>query len=380
MELRTIGTLTFKNYSATRNVLDLPHERYRFREVFSWPRVKAWMHYKRYGRIDPRSEFLFNNDFLPARGIKLYHFFNGVSSGRDPWLTSFESFVPYWGGKSFAKDMELLVRDECKAIIPISEYAKGILRGRAEMYHPRIWDQIEQRITVIHPPQRKVLDSIDQKQADAATLSVALVGSFFFNKGGLPLLRVAKRMIRAGKPLKVHIVSSMTYKIWNETNATDADYAEAMQIISTYPQQIHFHERMPNAEVLEMMKGVDVGLLPSVGDTYGYSVLEAMSSGCPVITTDAFAFEEVNADDRGWIIPIPKDSLHNPLLKTEAERRKALQTIEEGLEAIFESLLYDRDSIRRKGTAALAYVTEHHSVLKNTAQIGAMYDRYWPER
>ena len=37
-----------------------------------------------------------------------------------------------------------------------------------------------------------------------------------------------------------------------------------------------------------------IGLLPTYNDSYGYSVIEFFSYGCPVITTNILALPEIN--------------------------------------------------------------------------------------
>jgi len=72
--------------------------------------------------------------------------------------------------------------------------------------------------------------------------------------------------------------------------------------------RITYYEYLPNNEILELMKyKIQVGMLPTRGDTYGYSVLEFQASGCPVISTDVRALLEINNEDCGWIINVPKN-------------------------------------------------------------------------
>ena len=57
---------------------------------------------------------------------------------------------------------------------------------------------------------------------------------------------------------------------------------------------IFYHKILFNSEVMNILKNTHVGLLPTYADTYGYSVLEAQSFGCPVITTNIRAMPEIN--------------------------------------------------------------------------------------
>ena len=82
----------------------------------------------------------------------------------------------------------------------------------------------------------------------------------------------------------------------------DAKEKEEIQRIITHADWLEYHERLSNEEVLKLAKQAHVGLLPSMGDTFGFSVLEMQACGCPVITTDRQALPEINHDQCGWLI------------------------------------------------------------------------------
>lgn len=52
------------------------------------------------------------------------------------------------------------------------------------------------------------------------------------------------------------------------------------------------------------MKQCHIGLLPTFGDTFGFSVLEMQACGCPVITSNNYALPEINNKEIGWICDI----------------------------------------------------------------------------
>lgn len=56
---------------------------------------------------------------------------------------------------------------------------------------------------------------------------------------------------------------------------------------------IDYYDHLPNNEVLKLLKAGHVGILPSFGETYGYSLLEAMASGCAVVSTFLSPFNEL---------------------------------------------------------------------------------------
>ena len=371
---KVIGTSTFNNYSANRNILDLKFKKHTFLKVFNWYKIPAYISFKFFKNSIAKYEFKFNDIGLNKK-IDFYHFFNSVSSAKKPWIVSFESYVPYWDfEKNYYKELALLNSDWCKKIIPISHYAKNILIANILKFNPSILNSIEHKIEVIHPSQKKILNSINEKKYNEGFLSFAIVGSFFFNKGGKAIVKVFKRLITEGHPVKLLVVSSLTFNVWNVTHATEDDLQETLQFFEANKEAVTFYKSLPNDEVLRLLETVDVGLLPSLGDTYGYSTLEFMSAGCPVITTDLFVFPEINNDERGWLIEAPKDELNNPILNSDDQINDALLMLEDSLYNIILSILGDKESIQQKGANALAYVQKFHSQQHCTEKIEKIYD------
>ncbi|TNT11338.1 glycosyltransferase family 4 protein, partial [Escherichia coli] len=60
---------------------------------------------------------------------------------------------------------------------------------------------------------------------------------------------------------------------------------------------ISLYTNISNMSVLKLMSESSVGILPTWGDTYGYSVLEMQSFGLPVITSNVRALPEINHND-----------------------------------------------------------------------------------
>ena len=70
---------------------------------------------------------------------------------------------------------------------------------------------------------------------------------------------------------------------------------------------------------------------------------------------------EVNNDDCGWIIKVPKDELGNAILKTPSDRTKFSKTIESQLEAIINSILKKPNDIPTKAILALDRIKKKHN-------------------
>lgn len=51
-------------------------------------------------------------------------------------------------------------------------------------------------------------------------------------------------------------------------------------------------QNIPNEQVLEILKNAHVGFLPTIADTFGYSVLVMQASGCPVVNNNPIRYGE----------------------------------------------------------------------------------------
>lgn len=121
------------------------------------------------------------------------------------------------------------------------------------------------------------------------------------------------------------------------------------------------------------MRKAHVGLLPTYADSYGYSALEFMASGCPIITTNTGALGEINAPERGWLIDVPLDHLGRARYYTPEGRTQISQAIREGVSKILEEIYAHPEQISRKGQAALNYIRQHHDPARHAETLRAIY-------
>jgi len=182
-----------------------------------------------------------------------------------------------------------------------------------------------------------------------------IVGGDFFRKGGREILSVFNALIPQCPQLYLNIVSTLNFGDY-ASHTTKEDYNNALRIIEKYPEHIKHYHRLPNSEVLELLKKTHVGLLPTWADSFGYSVLEAQAAGCPVITTDIRALPEINNNEIGWIIPVPKLPSKNGDIDSSVKREEFSETLKSGLENVILEIMYKPESVEGKGQAALQKV------------------------
>ena len=324
------------------------------------------------------STFNLNNQFedFDLNRVDVLHFSNGISYGRTPWVSSFETILPRFSalvtrhqGQEKPKlsmddltrrGLEALAGKACLRILAWSQASARMERDLLADFPSEYNQAIVDKLQVLHPPQEPLVEEAKMRDYSQGPIQFMLVGAAFFRKGGREILQAFEKLVKQeGLPLKLIIVSALRLEPY-AAHETEADAAWARQKIAENADWIEYYPQLPNAEVLERMKQADVGLLPSYADTYGLSVLEAQACGKPVITTDIRALPEINSDEVGWLLRVPKNELGEALYTTPEERADLSLAIQNGLEEVVRSIAQEPEQIARKGAAALERIRREH--------------------
>jgi glycosyltransferase involved in cell wall biosynthesis len=237
----------------------------------------------------------------------LIHGLNAIPITTKPFVTTFESILPRAlgpGGSSVAVRLrDRLTRSNCRALVAMSRYARGkFIKAN------RDWPSLDAalgKVQVLYPHFAERNATI--RNYDGGPLRLIFVGNDFARKGGIVALRVIKK-----QKLKVHldIVSAMKYAGDIYTDHPDRDrYASDLRLLDE--PNVTVHGRLPNAEVLALMANAHVQLLPTMDDTFGYSVVEGFSVATPAIVSNVCAMPELVPPEAGAIVKIPVDEWGN---------------------------------------------------------------------
>lgn len=83
----------------------------------------------------------------------------------------------------------------------------------------------------------------------------------------------------------------------------------APDLLRRLPQNVRSMAPLPHSEVAALMREVDIFVLPSLEDSYGLVVAEAMASGLPVVVTDHVgASEAIEPGITGLVVPAGDDA------------------------------------------------------------------------
>lgn len=199
-------------------------------------------------------------------------------------------------------------------------------------------------------------NAVDTRRFEAAAappragraLRVCFVGRLVAVKA-LPLLLQALAQLRAqGLRIKLDVVGDGPMAVpWRE---------EACRL--GLDAVVRWHGALPAAAVAERMRAADVFCLPSVRESGGAVLLEAMACGRPVIGMDFGGPAEIVDAEVGWKVPMPNAA-----------------TAVDGLVQALREAAEDEAGCVRKGRTALARVRERYTWEAKMRDAQALYRR-----
>lgn len=242
--------------------------------------------------LSPRLEGATIFNPLPLRRFDLIHAFNRIPLGLLPYVIGFESHLPRAFGMEGTPLWHMLTRSlasrRCRGIIAISEFARRIFLAQHGDQMPELRDKLHVRYPNIAIPAAG--DALDP--ADNGPIRVVFTGNHFARKGGCVAVVLAELAHQRGLPLIVDIVSKLEVggTIW--TDPTDAAVYPPYLARLGLPN-VRLHQNLPNTAVQDLMRQAHFTLLPTFGDTFGFTAIESMANHTPVIATRQGALPEV---------------------------------------------------------------------------------------
>ena len=253
------------------------------------------------------NQFLINTHlFFGPPGVNLFHVWNGIVVNCSPWIVSFESYFPRYGAMTAGRRLykwalSRLKSDHCKAILPTCEVAKRFIESK-----PWYDDKISRKVRILYYAVRRVEPIPVEKPP--GEVRILFIGHEFFRKGG-HLLTEAFEKISPGYPnLRLTVISRLDHSDY-VTHASPERAAEYRRRLENHPR-ITYMPSVPNLTLLkEIFPSADIYAFPTLDDTFGLVVIEALSAGIPVIATAVRAIPEMISDGvEGRLIRVPTDS------------------------------------------------------------------------
>ena len=334
-------------------------------------------------------------DALDARisssiDYQLIHSFNRIPYTSKPWIVTFESLLPRIPKTRISKSadsllekklIERLALENCKRIIAISKYAKNTFVRQNKNIDRKLLEVILDKVEVIHP-NVAIENRTPKKYKRGETLNLVFVGNNFARKGGFVVLRLAAEANKRGLPIVFHLISALNYSSHVHTDHVDkSKYEKDLKLLDL--DNVVFHETIANKEVIQLLAKSHFQIMPTLHDTYGFSIIEGFSGATPAITTNVCALPEIVHPGRnGYLLNLEVNQQNC----WDAVYRRDSQEYWDRLDSTFNNLadralillqeLLDRpESYEQLSEGAIAQAEKMHSSEKTGKLLDDLYTK-----
>lgn len=350
--MRKIGYI-YKNYPEKRCIINKSDNKYIYynlRKNLIYKIKSLFQKLKMYNFWNKQSLI-----YVPSIGVDIWHTFNQILKTEKNYIITFETAVPRneetierrweWDSlykskfKLSKKQLRYLEKSNCKRLLALSNNAKNIMRYQLEnISSDKILNKnIMKKVEVLFPPQEELIDEkkIKNKFRTTEKIKFIYIGNDYFRKGGYALVEALKRV--STENIELVLVTSFTKD--DISYLSNEEWKAHLRYLNMQPW-IKVVSNISNEEVLNILQHQHVGFLPTIQDTFGYSVLEMQASGCPVVSTDIRALSEINNDACGWLINVKKHEISGEAFYHEEEECKRLiKGIEDRLVDVISNIL-----------------------------------------
>ncbi len=210
------------------------------------------------------------------------------------------SYIEYIGGIVKSNDIILtsrvslklikkfLLSKRCKYVFNWSESSRKMLIDVLKI--PK--DKQNKLITlypITEPKIKNKRDDIKVRMLFVSSTNIEINDLNFYMKGGKLTLQAFEELRKKFDNIELHYVGNVI-----------EEYKERYSKI----EDIFFYKRMPIEKLTELYSNSDIFIFPTYGDTFGFTFIEAMSFGLPIISiNNNFAASEMVIDNEtGFLI------------------------------------------------------------------------------
>ncbi len=185
--------------------------------------------------------------------------------------------------------------------------------------------------------------------------TLLFVGRFDRRKGGDLVLQAFALLLRERPTLKLVFVGPDEGLIQPDGSRVHFATFRDRTLTPVQALQVDNRGRLPNAEIAALRTRAMVTVIASRWENQGYTALEAMAQGCPVVATAVGGNPESVIHEQTGLLARPEDPVD--------------------LAVQIAAILERPDAAARLGAAAHRHVIEHHSSGKVAKESLALYER-----
>ncbi len=289
---------------------------------------------------------------------------------RTPWAVSYDALMPFYPKPYLHQRLhnivfEVLARDCCRAVLPHSMNAlTQMIRRNASS--PKLQDVLKWT-TVVYPAVAdypELAASCGNRDLSAGVRCL-FVGRQFFIKGGHIAAAVLEVLSR-DYPVSFTVVSEMSTADWT----TEREPAMATEWTNRLAAMGATHYAgLDNPSVRKLMAEHDVLLLPSIDETFGFVLLEAMATGMAVVATGIRAIPEIVPPGRCGVL-LECDVDDEGRLKRDGNHE---ERIYEQLHAGLQRMLNDLPMLQRMKNESRSRYKETFTVARLSNELAEVY-------
>ncbi len=255
---------------------------------------------------------------------------------KKPWVIDIDYVGYFFNGVKKMKDrnyrnkvLGFLNSEYCKKIIAWSNVARLSIVNSFDS------KDIKNKTNVVYPATQTFNF---HKERPKEKLRLLFVASQFYYKGGKEVLE-AFSILRRKYDLELIVKSDVPKTIMSKYNTSEIKY---------YPYRTQLLSR--TQLIKNFFAKSDIFVYPTHGDLFGLGLLDAMSVGLPIVTTNVFAIPEIVEDYKGGFIikePYARYSKNYIFQQTTVfKNRDYSNFVKQIVRKI--SLLIENPSLRRK--------------------------------
>ncbi len=297
-------------------------------KVLSWPFKKGW------SQVRLSLEFLFYPPdvfFAPGQLVPLICPKQTVVMIHDSAFLVFPNAYNFLG-RQYLKLMNKLILRKAKLIIASSEFNK---RELLRLYGKKIENKIKV-VPLAYDDKRFV---IARSEATWLRRSVDMLRKYHIMKpyiisiGRLEEKKNTKRIVEAFNLIKSQLRTPNSELQLVLIGKPGVGYEEIKAEIERSPDRENIiHPGYVSPEDLPtLLSAAEAFVFPSLYEGFGIPLLEAMASGCPVVTSRGSALEEVGGNAAVYVDPSSVEDIAKAIETILSNKEKKEQMVEAGL-------------------------------------------------
>lgn len=271
--------------------------------------------------------------FVKPGEYDLIHSSRGIIPlNHKPWIIDVEHVHSFFG-----LNPDLIKNKFLKRFIErklSSKYCKAILchceATRQAFFNYLDCREFKDKIKVLYPASH----IIPIKKTKHDKIRILAVLSLFYHKGGPQILEAFSRLEKKYKNIELWIKADVPNELKKKYNSPNIKYMD------------YWGNIIPREDLIKSIYSkCDIFVYPTFGDSFGYSLIDALVTKLPVVTTSIFAIPEIIKNNKnGFIIKIPGYNLENGFFQvypyqkiTKSDNKKIVNGIVNNLEKLIKN-------------------------------------------